>query len=206
MLIHTGKGEDEVVEQERRGEENYWGRVQITKLGWKYQHDWMYARKWLSPVYSDKHLPQIPFKGQFFRWRHFAMTTMSLIFLRLLSFKSNSRDVCFISCAYIYSILVKFRFNSVVEESGLGCVLVLPVYFCSIIWRVLEAICNKHRYKVCVGTGPILLTFPSMLNKGILSWDFTHNYSLSLAIWARWHAFQTFKGIVFKVLSSWINM
>ncbi len=28
------------------------GRVQSTKLGRKYQHDWMYARNWLSPVYK----------------------------------------------------------------------------------------------------------------------------------------------------------
>ncbi len=38
------------VEPERRGEGQQ-GRVQITKLGWKCQHVWMYARNWLSPVY-----------------------------------------------------------------------------------------------------------------------------------------------------------
>jgi hypothetical protein len=95
---------------------------------------------------------------------------MSHIFLRLLSFKSNSRDVCFIGCVYINSIVVKFREKKFCGRGvWFGLCFGLPVYFCSIIWRVLEAICNKHRYKVCVGTGPILLTFPSMLNKGILS-------------------------------------
>jgi hypothetical protein len=31
---------------------------------------------------TDKHLPQNPFTGQFFRWRHFAMPSTRLIFLR----------------------------------------------------------------------------------------------------------------------------
>ena len=35
---------------------------QFTKLGRKYQHDWMY----LQSINSDKHLPQSPFTGQFF--------------------------------------------------------------------------------------------------------------------------------------------
>ncbi len=32
---------------------------------------------------EDKQLPQSPFTGQFFGWRHFALSSMSLIFLRL---------------------------------------------------------------------------------------------------------------------------
>ncbi len=35
---------------------------QFTKLGQKYQHDWLY----LHYINSDKHLPQSPFTGQFF--------------------------------------------------------------------------------------------------------------------------------------------
>jgi hypothetical protein len=31
---------------------------------------------------TDKHLPQNPFTGKFFRWRHFALLSMSLIVLR----------------------------------------------------------------------------------------------------------------------------
>ncbi len=31
---------------------------------------------------TDKHLPQSPFTGQFFRWRHFALSSISLFFLR----------------------------------------------------------------------------------------------------------------------------
>ncbi len=49
VLMHTGKGGS--VEPVRRGEGQQ-GRVQITKLGWKYQHDKMYARNLLSPVYK----------------------------------------------------------------------------------------------------------------------------------------------------------
>jgi hypothetical protein len=48
------------VEPERWGEGQQ-GRVQITKLGTKYQYVWKYARNWLFPVNSDKHLPQCPF-------------------------------------------------------------------------------------------------------------------------------------------------
>ncbi len=51
------------VEPERRLEGQ-----QFTNLGRKYQHDWLY----LQSINSDKHLPQTPFIGQFFRWRHFA--------------------------------------------------------------------------------------------------------------------------------------
>jgi hypothetical protein len=37
---------------------------------------------WGSGPQTDKHQPQSPFTGQFFRWRHFALPIMSLIFLR----------------------------------------------------------------------------------------------------------------------------
>ncbi len=51
-------------------------------MGRKYQHDWMF----LQSINSDKHLPQSPFKYQFFRWRHFALvlygTAESRIFHR----------------------------------------------------------------------------------------------------------------------------
>jgi hypothetical protein len=48
VLFHTGKGGGVVVNQ--RGGEWQQGRVQITKLDLKYQHHWMSARNWLSPV------------------------------------------------------------------------------------------------------------------------------------------------------------
>jgi hypothetical protein len=38
---------------------------------------------YLQSIDSDKHLPQCPFKGQLFRQRHFALTSISLIFLRV---------------------------------------------------------------------------------------------------------------------------
>jgi hypothetical protein len=44
------------VEPERRLEGQH-----FTKLGKKYQHDWLY----LPSINSDKHLPQSPFTGQF---------------------------------------------------------------------------------------------------------------------------------------------
>jgi hypothetical protein len=54
ILIHTGSREEGIVEPERRRE----GKgQQFTKLGRKYQHDYN----------SDKHLPQSPFTGRFFR-------------------------------------------------------------------------------------------------------------------------------------------
>ncbi len=55
------------VEPERRLEGQ-----QVTKLGRKYQHYWMY----LQSINSAKHLPQSPFTGQFFRWRHFALVSI----------------------------------------------------------------------------------------------------------------------------------
>ncbi len=39
---------------------------------------------WGSGLQTDKHLPQSPCTGQFFRWRHFRLPSMSLIFLRLV--------------------------------------------------------------------------------------------------------------------------
>ncbi len=36
---------------------------------------------WGSEPQTDNHLPQSPFTGQFFRWRHFALPSMSLICL-----------------------------------------------------------------------------------------------------------------------------
>ncbi len=52
------------IEQERRLEGQ-----QFTKLGIKYEYDWLY----LQSINSDKHLPQSPFTGSFFRWRHFTL-------------------------------------------------------------------------------------------------------------------------------------
>ncbi len=52
-----------------------------TKLGRKYQHDWLY----LQSINSDKKLNiyrKVPLQAIFYRWRHFALTFMSLIFLR----------------------------------------------------------------------------------------------------------------------------
>ncbi len=41
---------------------------------------------WGSGPKTDKHLPQTPFKGKFFRWRYFALPSMSLMFPRLWHF------------------------------------------------------------------------------------------------------------------------
>jgi hypothetical protein len=62
---------------ERRGKGQR-RRVQIAQMGWKYQHDWMYTRNWLQSINSDKHLAQSPFTDLFFRWRHFALPSLSL--------------------------------------------------------------------------------------------------------------------------------
>ncbi len=72
ILIHTGKGGGGRIEPERRGEGKQ-GRVQNTQLGWKYQPDWMYK------MINTRR--KVPLQVTLFRWRHFAMTSMSLIFL-----------------------------------------------------------------------------------------------------------------------------
>ncbi len=59
------------VEPERRS-------TAVHKLGRKYQHDRLY----LQSINSDKQLPQSPYTRSIFRWRHFALPSMSLIFLR----------------------------------------------------------------------------------------------------------------------------
>ncbi len=56
-LFTQGRRERGKVKPERRGE----GK-QFTKLGWKYQYDWMY----LQSMNSDKHLLPDLFTGQFF--------------------------------------------------------------------------------------------------------------------------------------------
>jgi hypothetical protein len=45
---------------------------------------------WGSRLQTDKHLPQSPFTGKFVRWRHFALPSMSLIFLCWLCFISSA--------------------------------------------------------------------------------------------------------------------
>ncbi len=58
-----GEGRGRVIPEKRlKGQ-------QFTKLGRKYQHDWLY----LQSINSDKYLPQGPFIGHFYRWRHFAL-------------------------------------------------------------------------------------------------------------------------------------
>ncbi len=62
VLIHTGKGGGRWIREKVRG-------ATIHKVGSKIPR-----RLIISPVYkSDKHLPQSPCTGQFFRWRHFAL-------------------------------------------------------------------------------------------------------------------------------------
>jgi hypothetical protein len=86
LIIHTGKGRGGRVEPKRRGDGHH-RRVQILKLGCKFQHGCMYSRNWLhstdSPVY--KHLPQSLLTGKFFymtTFWHSALPSMGFIFLR----------------------------------------------------------------------------------------------------------------------------
>ncbi len=71
ILIHLGKGGGGSVEPERRLEGQ-----QFTKLGRKYQHDWLY----LQFKNSNKHTCcKIPLQVNYFRWRHFALVSIYLI-------------------------------------------------------------------------------------------------------------------------------
>ncbi len=74
--------EGERVEQVRRGVGQH-RREPIPKLGWKYQHDWMYTRNWLSPVCQLWWTPAAKslYMSFFSRWRQLPST--SLIFLRV---------------------------------------------------------------------------------------------------------------------------
>ncbi len=47
----------------------------FTKLGRKYQYYLLY----LQSINSDKYLPQSPFTGKFFRWRHFVWCLYSYL-------------------------------------------------------------------------------------------------------------------------------
>ncbi len=79
ILIQQGRGGGWTREKGRRATQE--SIVQITKLGWKYQHDWMYTRI----GYLQTINPQSPCTVKFFRWRHFALPSMSLIFLRIFT-------------------------------------------------------------------------------------------------------------------------
>jgi hypothetical protein len=48
---------------------------------------------WGSGPQTDKHLPQSPFTGHFFRWRHCALPSMSLIFLRGTASQNSDDDL-----------------------------------------------------------------------------------------------------------------
>jgi hypothetical protein len=66
LLIHTEKGGTDEPERRLEGQ-------QFTRLGRKYQHDWLY----LQSVNSDKHLPQRhPLQVYIFRWGHFALASI----------------------------------------------------------------------------------------------------------------------------------
>jgi hypothetical protein len=71
ILIHTGKG----------GEGQCRRVLYIPSLGWKNTNMTECTRDigYLQYINSSKHLPQSPFTGQFFRRRHFACHSMSLI-------------------------------------------------------------------------------------------------------------------------------
>jgi hypothetical protein len=65
---------------QREGERGNGGEYLL--LGWKYHHDWMYARKFaISSLETLKNTGRkVPLRV-IFRWRHFALTSLSLIFL-----------------------------------------------------------------------------------------------------------------------------
>jgi hypothetical protein len=48
--------------------------------------------KLLDHPQTDKHLPQSPFTGKFFRWRHFALFSISLIFLRVVAIRCGEPE------------------------------------------------------------------------------------------------------------------
>ncbi len=80
-LFIQGRGGGRV-EPETRGKGQQ-GRVQLRKLCWKCNMtECTQDIGYLQSINSDKHLPRSPFTVQvdFFRWRHFALTFMSLIF------------------------------------------------------------------------------------------------------------------------------
>ncbi len=80
ILIQQGRGGGGWTREKGRGATQE-STVQITKLGWKYQHDWMYTRI----GYLQSINPQSPFTVKFFWWRHFALPSISLIFLRIFT-------------------------------------------------------------------------------------------------------------------------
>jgi hypothetical protein len=47
----------------------------------------------LLSLWQKKHLPQSPFTGQYFRWRHFALPSMRLILLRTQLSRSEKKTV-----------------------------------------------------------------------------------------------------------------
>jgi hypothetical protein len=61
IITHTGKGGEGGGGGGIEPEAKVKG-AQFTKLGRKYQHDWLY----LQSINSDKHMPQSPFSGKFF--------------------------------------------------------------------------------------------------------------------------------------------
>ncbi len=86
------------------------GRVQITS--WVENTNMTeYTQEvvFLQSINSDKHLPLSPFTGQFFRWRHLALTSMSLIFLRVLPTKvlSLAKSLTIIHLLWKKTILKK---------------------------------------------------------------------------------------------------
>ncbi len=90
LYFDTGKGGGRV-EPERRLEGQ-----QFTKLGRKYQHDWLY----LQSINSDKPVPQSPFTGQLF-----SMTTFCIAFY-------EEREVAIMRCVTNPNIIEKLCFTS----------------------------------------------------------------------------------------------
>ncbi len=78
---------------------------------------------YLQSINSDKHLSQSPFTGKFFRWRHFALTSMSIIILWLLPLSpvlagSHGTKLCLLSFQVSLQILGFTVFKKIQNTSA----------------------------------------------------------------------------------------
>jgi hypothetical protein len=99
ILIHTVKG---------GGGRERWTREKVRggKLGRKYQHVWLH----LQSINSDKHLPQSPLIGRFFRWQHLALLSIKLNIVNksmVSLLQSQSPEYCTVYTLLRYSNMVK---------------------------------------------------------------------------------------------------
>ncbi len=119
-LFTQGRGEGGRVEPERRGEGQH-KRVQITELGWQYQHDWMYTRNRPNMTECTQEilvgtLWYIPAAKSFYR-SIFQMTTFCIAYESFYAVNTGTHFSVWCSWVTWYCVSVSLSLSSLLSKT-----------------------------------------------------------------------------------------